>query len=111
MVIPAKAGIQWVGFMERHAAVYILANKGNGTLYTGAISNLTQRIWQHRHGEVSGFASKYNVDRLVWYELHDTMEAAITRAKNIKEWKRSWQRELIEASNPGWYDLYEEVCR
>ena len=57
--------------MERHAAVYILANKRNGTLYTGAISNLTQRIWQHRHGEVSGFASKYNVDRLVWYDLNE----------------------------------------
>ena len=97
--------------MERWPCVYILASKRNGTLYVGVTSNLAQRIWQHRHGEIPGFAKKYGVCLLVYVEPHDTMEAAITREKQIKEWKRAWKLRLIESANPEWRDLYDELCR
>jgi len=97
--------------MERQPCVYILASRRNGTLYVGVTSNLAQRIWRHRHGEVAGFAKKYGVCLLVYVESHDTMEAAITREKQIKEWKRAWKLRLIESVNPGWQDLYDELCR
>jgi putative endonuclease len=88
--------------------VHILASKRNGTLYTGVTSNLVGRIQQHRDGLVSGFARKYGVKLLVWFEQHPTMEAAITREKRIKKWNRAWKLELIEATNPEWRDLAED---
>ena len=97
--------------MQLHPCVYILASKRNGTLYIGVTGSLAQRIWQHRHGEVPGFTKKYGVYRLVYAEPHDTMEAAITREKQIKEWKRAWKLRLIESANPEWRDLYDEICR
>ena len=90
-------------------AVYILASKIQGILYTGVTSNLPQRIWQHKHKLVDGFSRKYNVDQLVWFELHSDMLVAITREKQIKKWNRSWKIELIESSNPGWTDRYNEI--
>ena len=95
--------------MERIPCVYILASKRNGTLYVGVTSNLAQRIWQHRYGEVPGFTKKYGVYLLVYVERHDTMEGAITREKQIKEWKRAWKLRLIESVNPEWRDLYDEL--
>ena len=89
--------------------VYILANKRNGTLYTGVTSNLPKRIWEHKTKVVDGFTKKYSVDKLVWYELHETMESAITREKAIKFWKRSWKLKTIEEMNPDWDDLYNEL--
>ena len=89
-------------------AVYILASKRNGTLYTGVTSNLLARIHQHRDGMVRGFSSRYGVKLLVWFERHATMDAAITREKRIKKWNRAWKLELIEAGNPEWRDLAEE---
>ena len=90
-------------------AVYILASKYQGVLYTGVTSNLQQRIWQHKHKLVDGFSRQYNVDRLVWFELHVEMYAAITREKQIKKWNRAWKVELLEASNPDWNDRFDEI--
>jgi len=93
----------------KQPCVYILASRRNGTLYTGVTSDLVQRIWQHKNDLVKGFTQKYRVHTLVWYEVHATMESAIGREKAIKEWKRVWKIELIEALNPEWRDLYEEI--
>ena len=90
--------------------VYILANKPNGTLYIGVTSNLVHRVWQHKNDVVEGFTKQYGVHRLVWYEVHDTMDAALTREKALKWWKRAWKITLIEENNPTWTDLYDEVC-
>ena len=89
--------------------VYLVASKRNGTLYTGVTSNLLARIHQHREGADRGFTRKYGVKLLVWFEQHPTMESAITREKRIKIWNRAWKLELIEAANPDWRDLAEEL--
>ncbi|WP_293388518.1 GIY-YIG nuclease family protein [Nevskia sp.] len=96
--------------MEKHFHVYILASERNGTLYVGVTSNLVLRIWQHRNDEVAGFTKRYQVHRLVWFEPHPDSISAITREKQIKEWKRAWKLELIESSNPQWRDLYEVIA-
>ncbi len=80
----------YVPMREREPCVYILASGRNGTLYIGVTSNLLQRVWQHREGLVPGFTKKYGVKQLVWYEVHETMDAAIQREKQIKEWQRRW---------------------
>ena len=95
----------------KNPCVYILASKRNGTLYTGVTSNLIQRVWQHKNDFVQGFTKRYRVHRLVWYEVHPTMESAIAREKAIKEWQRNWKVELIEAMNPNWLELYEEIAQ
>ena len=92
--------------MERNPCVYLLASKAHGTLYLGVTSNLQKRVWEHRQDCVAGFTRRYRVHRLVWYELHDTMDAAIAREKNLKNWKRAWKIGLIEKTNPQWSDLY-----
>jgi putative endonuclease len=107
-VIPAKAGIQ-ESAMNKQPAVYILASKRNGTLYTGATSDLVKRIWEHRSNLVEGFTKRYGVHQLVWYELHESMESAIQREKRLKEWKRGWKVELIESTNANWEDLYHSI--
>ena len=95
--------------MEKQPCVYILASKRNGTLYTGVTSNLLKRIYEHRHDLVDSFSKKHGVHVLVWYEVHATMESAIRREKNIKEWKRAWKLEIIEKLNPNWCDLYQNL--
>ena len=95
--------------MNKQPAVYILASKRNGTLYIGVTSDLVKRIWEHKNNMVEGFTKRYNVHRLVWYELHESMETAITREKRLKEWKRKWKLELIESSNPKWQDFYHRI--
>ncbi|MEE9536121.1 MAG: GIY-YIG nuclease family protein [Desulfobacterales bacterium] len=95
--------------MNKQPAVYILASKRNGTLYIGVTSDLVKRIWEHKNNRVEGFTKRYNVNRLVWHELHDSMESAITREKRLKNWKRKWKLELIESSNPKWQDLYYRI--
>ena len=95
--------------MNRQSAVYILANKRNGTLYVGVTSDLIKRIWQHKTNAVKGFTERYSVHQLVWYELHETMESAIRKEKMLKNWKRVWKLELIEKSNPNWQDLYGTI--
>jgi len=93
----------------KQPCVYFLASRKNGTLYTGVTSNLVQRIWQHKNDQTDGFTKRYGVHLLVWYEMHDAMESAIAREKAIKEWKRAWKLELIEATNPQWLDLYDGI--
>jgi putative endonuclease len=89
--------------------VYILASQPQGTLYVGVTSHLVQRIWEHKCKAVPGFTAKYGVDRLVWFEPHQDWESAIRREKQIKEWKRAWKIQLIEADNPQWIDLYYDL--
>jgi putative endonuclease len=91
--------------------VYILASKQNGTLYTGVTSDLVKRIYEHKNNLVDGFTEKYNVHKLVWYEIHETAETAIIKEKQIKKWKREWKLKLIEEHNPEWRDLYESICK
>jgi len=95
--------------VNKQPAVYILASKRNGTLYTGVTSDLVKRIWEHKNDMVEGFTKRYGVDHLVWYELHENMESAILREKRLKEWKRVWKLELIERANPDWQDLYHTI--
>jgi putative endonuclease len=93
----------------KQPCVYLLSNQRNGTLYVGVTSNLVQRIWQHKEGFADGFSKKYDLKMLVWYELHATMESAISREKAIKEWRRAWKLTLIEKMNPDWRDLYSDI--
>ncbi len=89
--------------------VYILANKKNGTLYTGITSNLIKRVYQHKVKIYGGFSAKYNVDRLVYFEIYEDINQAILRETRIKGWKRAWKLELIEKENPDQHDLYEKL--
>ena len=86
-----------------------MASDRNGTLYIGVTSNLMARIHQHRTKAMDGFTARYDVNRLVWFEMCDTMEAAIVREKQLKNWKRKWKLDLIEAGNPRWRDLAEDL--
>ena len=83
-----------------------VSERKNGTLYVGVTSDILKRIWEHKNNIVEGFTKRYGVHILVWFEMHETMESAITREKAIKEWKRVWKLDLIEQSNPEWRDLY-----
>jgi putative endonuclease len=86
-----------------------MANRRNGTLYAGVTSNLPQRVWLHRTGALRGFTSRYGCKILVWYEVHSTMMYAIAREKQIKGGSRKKKLALIEALNPAWRDLYDEL--
>ena len=87
----------------------MMASKKNGTLYIGVTSDLVKRVWQHKSDIVKGFTKAYQVHILVWYEIHETMESAISREKNIKAWKRLWKLDLVEKSNLDWNDLYDQI--
>ena len=89
--------------------VYMLASKPRGTLYVGATSDLVQRVWQHKGNLVEGFTRQYRVHRLVWYEVHESMESARAREKALKKWYRAWKVRLVEKGNPTWLDLYEGI--
>ncbi len=95
--------------MDKQPTTYILASDRMGTLYLGVTSDLIARTWQHREHVVDGFTKRYGVSNLVWYELHGTMEAAITREKQIKKWNRAWKIRLIEETNPHWNDLWPAI--
>jgi len=90
-------------------AVYIMANKRNGTLYVGVTSNLQRRVYEHKSGTLDGFTKKYSCNLLVFYEIHETMESAILREKQIKAGSRSKKISLIDTMNPQWEDLYENI--
>jgi len=94
----------------KQPCVYIVANRRRGTLYTGVTSNPPRRAFEHREGLVKGFSAKYGCKILVWYELHETMTAAITREKQIKAGSRAKKFSLIERLNPEWKDLYESLA-
>ena len=91
--------------MERYPCVYLLARASHSTFYTGVTSDLIARMHQHRSGAMRGFTERYGIKRLVWFEAHETMEAAILREKQIKRWARAWKYDLVNALNPTWRDL------
>ena len=97
--------------MEKAFCVYILASRRNGTLYVGVTSDLIKRIWQHKEGLADGFTKEYGVKYLVYFEQHDSAEAAILREKQIKKWNRAWKIRLIEKTNQYWNDLYPEIVK
>lgn len=87
-------------------AVYILASGRHGTLYVGVTNDLARRIWEHRSKSVDGFTKRYDVRRLVYYEMFDTLASAQDRERRLKRWRRDWKVALIEKDNPDWGDLY-----
>ena len=89
--------------------VYIMASGPYGTLYTGSTDRLSRRVYEHREKIRGGFTAKYGVNKLVWFQNFETREGAFRRERQIKEWKRRWKVELIEALNPEWKDLGEEL--
>lgn len=94
---------------DRIIAVYLMANRKNGTLYTGVTSDLVHRVQAHREGAQDGFTKKWGCTRLVWYELHAEIGRAIVREKSIKSYRRANKISLIEAVNPDWKDLWFEI--
>ena len=94
---------------QKGACVYMLANRRNGTLYTGVTSHLAGRTRQHKNDQADGFTKKYGLHLLGWFEVHETMLSAIAREKAIKEWKRLWKLDFIERTNPDWNDLYDQI--
>ncbi len=89
--------------------VYILTNKPNGTLYIGVKNDLARRMYEHRNKLINGFTKKYNLKKLIYFEVFDRIEDAILREKRLKKWNRQWKIELIEKTNPNWIDLYERL--
>ena len=90
---------------ERNPCVYILASGHYGTTYIGVTSNLMQRLAQHREGNTPSFTSRHRVYRLVHFEMFGDMERAISREKQLKNWRRDWKINLINSVNPEWRDL------
>ena len=90
--------------------VYILASRRDGAIYVGITNDLVRRMYEHRIKAVPGFTAKYNITRLVWFEIYDDPISAITREKEFKKWKRAWKIALIKKDNPSWNDLYESIC-
>ena len=95
-----------MAYREKTPAVYILASKRNGTIYTGVTSDLYIRMPQHKQGLIEGFTKKYHVHMLVYYEMHHLMPDAIRREKQLKKWNRAWKVRLVEQLNPEWRDLW-----
>jgi putative endonuclease len=89
--------------------VYIMTNRPNGTLYTGVTADLARRAYEHREGLCVSFTKRYALRRLVWYEFHEDITAAIHPESNMKHWPRAWKVRLILAMNPEWWDLYLDL--
>ena len=96
--------------MQKQPTLYILTSHKDGTLYVGVTSNLVKRVYEHKNNLVDGFTKQYGVHTLVYYEVHQTMEDAILREKQMKKWKREYKINLIEAKNLNWDDLYGDIC-
>jgi len=96
--------------MNRRPTVYLLANRSNGTLYTGVTSDLPTRVWQHKNKVTKGFGAKYNLTSLVYFELFEDMYHAISREKQIKAGSRKAKIKMIENANSDWRDLYADIC-
>ena len=89
--------------------VYIMTNKPNGTLYIGVTCNLVARVWQHKNKVIDGFTEKYDLNMLVYYELHSSIREAIYAEKKMKKWLRAWKINKINEQNPNWLDLYDSI--
>lgn len=96
--------------MIKPGYVYIMASRRNGTLYIGVTSDLPARVYAHRVGLIGGFTKRYGCNKLVWFAGFDDIQDARQRELQMKEWRRAWKLEAIEAMNPEWRDLYEEIC-
>ncbi|WP_394692526.1 GIY-YIG nuclease family protein [Hyphobacterium sp.] len=96
---------------RRHpfVAVYMLASRKDGPIYTGATNDLNRRVYEHQAGLIHGFTKRYNCTLLVWYEAHTLMAEAIRRERRLKKYSRQWKINLIEAQNPDWRDLTETL--
>ena len=95
--------------MPKQPCVYMLANRRNGTIYIGVTSDLIKRVFEHRSDSAPGFTQRYRVHALVWYELHQQMNRAILREKQLKKWARNAKVRLIESMNSSWADLWPEL--
>ena len=96
--------------MEKGGYIYILTNRNNTVLYTGVTSDLYKRIWEHKnHLFRSSFTAKYNVEKLVYFEMLEDIETAIHREKQIKGGSRKKKEDLINSVNPEWRELYSEI--
>ncbi len=91
--------------------VYIITNKVNTSVYVGVTNDLVRRIGEHKNKIIKGFTSKYNLNKLVYYEIYDDEISAITREKRLKQYNREWKNDLINKFNPNWRDLYDEICK
>jgi putative endonuclease len=89
--------------------VYMMSNKQEGTPYIGVTSDLLKRGWQHKEKQAKGFTERYNLDKLVWFELHESMPSAIAAEKKLKNMPRAKKISIIERINPEWRDLYPEL--
>jgi putative endonuclease len=94
----------------RQFYLYILASRPGGALYVGVTNDLVRRLYEHKHKLIKGFTAQYGIDKLVYFEVYDSVYATIQREKNIKHWPRVWKTRLIAQSNPTWRDLYEEIA-
>jgi putative endonuclease len=90
--------------------VYLLSSGKHGTLYLGVTNDLVRRSYEHKSKSIDGFSKRYDVDKLVWFEIYDDATTAITREKELKKWRRDWKIRLIEESNPNWDDLYDGIA-
>ncbi|MFZ4125722.1 MAG: GIY-YIG nuclease family protein [Rickettsiales bacterium] len=97
--------------MKKRGFVYIVTNRPFGTLYIGVTSTLVQRTGQHKFKLIDGFSKKHHLSILVYYEVHETIEAAILREKQMKKWNRNWKLRQIIEMNPEWRDLYDEITQ
>ena len=98
------------GSIVKAYCVYILSGQQNGTLYVGSTADLVKRVWEHKNKVMFGFTAKYNVNQLVYYEMHELYVEAAKREKCLKNWCKQWKLNLIKEFNPTWRDLYEEIC-
>jgi putative endonuclease len=89
--------------------VYIMTNRPDGTLYTGVTSDIERRAHEHREGLIDGFTRRYGLKRLVLAEFYEDIRDAIQRERTVKHWPRAWKVRLIQAANPYWRDLYEDL--
>lgn len=96
--------------MDKQPCVYILVSRRNDSLYVGVTADPIKRVYQHRTDAVDGFTKRYGVHDLAWYEVHESMESAIHREKQIKKWNRNAKLRLIEQGNPGWRDLWPDLA-
>lgn len=108
---PTRPGIQSTQQQTMAFYVYILASRQRGTLYAGVTNDLARRVHEHREKDGSTFTRRYGVTRLVYYEPHDSPDAAIAREKRLKRWPRAWKVQAIEKHIPDWLDLYEDLNR
>lgn len=95
--------------MIKYYYVYIIASDKMGTIYISVTSDLVKRIYEHKNKIIKGFSSKYNINKLVYYEVYQDINEAITREKQLKKWNRNWKLKLIIEKNPQWDDLYSKI--